>query len=189
VRIIAPGTSTPSWAARGNDARAEACSPPRRLRSPLVTSPPALQARLVLADAEEALGRLKRCRQNGGACRLEWVLAVTLLRVVGHVLSGIDAKRGDRAKQVIGGAFARQKDNPIFRDFIKQERDLVLKEYRIGTSAPAYLLNEDGGRLLLDDGSGALLLETPAIERVEEALAWWKEQLTAIEAEILGPAG
>lgn len=31
--------------------------------------------------------------------------------------------------------------------------------FQVGTDEPSYLLNEDGSRLLLEDGTGALLLE------------------------------
>lgn len=122
---------------------------------------------------------------SGGNWRLDWAATVALLRAVGHVLHKVDGKQGAATKTAIDAAWSRWKKDPkdaIFRDFIEQERNSVLKEYEIGSQAPAYLLTEDGGRIRLEDGSGALLLEQPDVERVDEALRWWEQQLSAIEA-------
>jgi hypothetical protein len=143
-----------------------------------------LRARLVLDDAREAATRLADRLASGGNWRVDWLATIALLRAVGHVLSKVDGG-ADRAKAAIEAAWEQWKTDPadaIFRDFIEQERNTVLKEYVLGSTAPAFLLKEDGGRLFLENGSGALLLEQPSLGPVEEALRWWEEQLDAIEA-------
>ena len=112
---------------------------------------------------------------------------VALLRSVGHVLEKVDGKQEPVTTRAINDAWKRWQDDPaaaIFREFIEPERNMVLKEYEFGRNAPAYLLLEGGGRILLEDGSGALLLEQPDISRVDEALEWWERELAAIEADI-----
>lgn len=69
---------------------------------------------------------------------------------------------------------------------LESRRNTVLKEYRLGSTAAQYLLKEDGGRILLGDGSGALLLEEPDFGKIEESLAWWESELAAIEAAARG---
>jgi hypothetical protein len=146
-----------------------------------------LRARLVLEDAREAAARLDDRLKAGGNWRIDWVATVALLRVVGHVLDKVDATASADAKAAIAAAWTQWKTDPddaIFRDFIDPERNIVLKEYELGTYAPAYLLKADGGRLLLADGSGAILLEQPNLDRVYDALQWWETQLTAIETKL-----
>jgi hypothetical protein len=126
----------------------------------------------------------------GGNWRIDWVATVALLRAVGHVLHKVDGSASEVARTAIAAAWQRWESDPadaIFRDFIDQERNTVLKEYELGSAAPAYLQTEDGGRILLEDGSGAILLEQPSLEPVREALQWWEEQLDLLEAEIASP--
>lgn len=153
-----------------------------------MSAKPQLRARLVLSDANEATQRLQQRFQEGGNWRVEWVAVVTLLRAVDHVLRLVD-NQDPPAKAAILAAWERWKLKPardaIFWEFILEERNNVIKEYVIGEAAPSYLLMEDGGRLALEDSSGFLILEQPNIERVYEALAWWEEELSAIEDAML----
>lgn len=142
-----------------------------------------LRARLVLEDAYEAARRLSERLDKGEPWQIEWVATVALLRAVGHVLHKVDARRSADSREAVAAAYARWKTEPehaIFRDFIENERNNVLKRYRLGEHAPAYLLQEDGSRILLEDGSDALLLETPDFGPVQAALRWWDEQLAAL---------
>ncbi len=155
-----------------------------------MSAQPQLRARLVLSDANEATQRLQQRFEEGGNWRIDWVAVVTLLRAVGHVLLLVD-KLESPAKAAIIAAEERWKPKPardaIYWEFIYEERNNVVKEYMIGETAPSYLLTEEGGRFILEDGSGFLLLEEPNIERVYEALVWWEEELSTIEDAMLGP--
>jgi hypothetical protein len=144
------------------------------------------RARLVLSDACIAADRLKAA-VDGGDYRIEWVATVALLRAVGHVLRKVDGRQ-PAARAAIDARWkvwqGDRETHEVFWEFIEKERNLVLKEYEIGSTAPQYLLTEDGHRLSLEDGSGFLLLETPDIERIDDATAWWARELTAIESAI-----
>ena len=144
------------------------------------------RARLVLSDARVAADRL-RAGLESGEYRIEWVATVALLRAVGHVLDKIDGQCSV-ARPAIDARWKAWRADPsthaVFWEFIEKERNLVLKEYEIGSTAPQYLLTEDGRRLSLEDGSGSLLLEPPDIGRIDDALAWWEHELAAIEKAI-----
>ena len=87
----------------------------------------ALAARRVLRDAYRARGDLAEAFQAGRHtdCRLRWVTAITLLRVVGHALDNIDGRRSPEMKAAIKAAWSRWSkcrfDHLIFHEFIKKE--------------------------------------------------------------------
>ncbi len=147
------------------------------------------RARLVLSDARVAADRLKVAVESG-EYRIEWVATVALLRAVGHVLKNVDGQ-SLAALQAIDARWKVWCDDrlthAVFWEFIEKERNLVLKEYELGSTAPQYLLAEDGRRLGLEDGSGFLLLEPPDVGRVDDALDWWERELDAIERTITMP--
>jgi len=140
--------------------------------------------------------------------RIHWAAAVALIRAVGHILDKVD---GDDPiiKEVANAAFREWKGTDpkhvIFREFIEWERNNLLKEYRsdvhpltevdfileftakpAGGGAPIKYaqvakIGENIYRPLLDgrwEGNDAR-------DVLGEAIAWWDDQLTAIEQEAL----
>ena len=87
-------------------------------------------ARRVLNDCRIALTLLETT-DDDDLFRVQWVGALALIRAVGHVLYKIDG-RDDRVKSVAEAFYKRWttvSEHPIFRHFIDEQRNLILKEY------------------------------------------------------------
>jgi hypothetical protein len=91
-----------------------------------------LRANNVLHDCEIALELLEQERKED-LWRVQWVGAIALIRAVGHVLRHVDRRELPQFAERIDAAFESWKvgeEHRIFREFIEQERNNVLKEYR-----------------------------------------------------------
>lgn len=158
------------------------------------------KAKIVLEDCRNALGDLYD-EPNGMKWRVIWVGTITLLRAVGHVLENEDSKVSEEMAKAINEAWESWKKdlekNKIFFEFIKLDRDLILKEYRfragvgVTINVPTAVLNskfEQIGQL----GEGKVeydyeitdgpFKDKDQRELVEEAIGWWKERLDEIDA-------
>jgi hypothetical protein len=94
---------------------------------------PTKQARVVLADCEEAL--LEFTRADQWSMRRRWVTVVGLMRAVGHVVRNVDADSSPAVAAAVADQFEKLKQSKpdptnIFWGFIEQERNNVLKTYR-----------------------------------------------------------
>ncbi|MEG9432471.1 hypothetical protein [Terriglobus sp. ADX1] len=138
--------------------------------------------------------------------RVDYVATVTLLRAVGHVLMNVDATTNllVRAKlQMLWNDIEKHKSlHKIYWDFIKPERDRVLKEYLLSVSdfeeADEAILrfSADGcikpwapdDKTLYLEKKAALAsgysLPIDAAGLMSEALAFWLFILTEIELHI-----
>jgi hypothetical protein len=133
--------------------------------------------------------------------RPHWVLCLTLLRTVGHVLRKVDREADAKHRAAISAKWNEWKtyteENCIFWDFIDAERNNLLKEYKFGVEAePNYLELENGGRLLTEEGMPLRLEEDffrlshvgfenkEGRDVIDEAIKWWRKQLDAIEAQL-----
>jgi len=158
----------------------------------LPDSPRTLAAWSVVADCEVALEMLDD-EETSAKWRVLWVGSVSLLRAIGHVLKNVD-RRHEPARSLIDNAFRAWKEQPsahrIFWDFIKIERDKVLKEYEfcLDSRDSVPLIVDDGVFLVRDNlfrpvasgyGNGE-----DARDVYGEALGWWKAELTNIEHKI-----
>jgi hypothetical protein len=158
-------------------------------------------ARLVLQDAmyvreklENETGRIE--------WRLFWILAVVLLRAVGHVLDKVDGAADPKVKKAANDlhrSWRTGADHAIFRDFIEHERNNILKEYEFEmTEGPvpimAILQSHDGfdvvRQFLIEENiyrpmsSGAFEGEDGRT-LLDEAIAWWAAQLEAVDRAVL----
>ena len=162
----------------------------RPLRGDRHTKVDALAARRVLRDGYRARHALAKALQSepDAELRLRWVTVVALLRSVGHALNSVDARRSLALKQAGKAAWVRWRDASFhhlnFHEFIKRERDILLKEYRFttgrltpGNEAAATETIGPATRLLIGDRSYSLL------EAVDAALAWWETEIAKIEDE------
>ena len=90
-------------------------------------------ARLVLADCEAALQDLIESH-SGSMWRRRWFALVALLRSVGHVLDKVDGPTNKKLATIIADEYSKLKDSKpepiIYWRFIKEERDIVIKEYK-----------------------------------------------------------
>ena len=163
-------------------------------------------ARRVLADCEAALEMLEDERDER-RWRVLWVGALALLRAVGHVLRNVDG-RIPRAGAAINAAYeswtAKQPEHLVFREFIEKERNNILKEYRLSVldSAESHVAVVVG-----DSDAGYITDETPLVldenlfrpvtvgfgvgedarDVYREAIKWWEQELTRLEA-VLNPS-
>ena len=163
----------------------------RLVRADPNTKVDALAARPVLRDAVRSRHELARAFKSGPTAtnRLRRVAVITLLRAVGHALDSVDGRRSPFMKQAVKAAWARWRENPIhnliFHEFIKKERDVVLKEYRFTTGR--LLVGEPPVEAAEQIGPATMLLIGDhlysALEAVDAALAWWEAELTRIEDE------
>jgi hypothetical protein len=162
----------------------------RPVRNDPYTKVDALTARRVLRDAYRAQQELAKAFQSDVVAthRLRWVTVITLLRAVGHALESVDVQRSLSMKEAAKAAWTRWRQNPlhhlIFHEFIKRERDVVLKEYRFTTGRvnvgePVKAAETIGPStvLLIGDRSYS------ALEAVDAALAWWEAEISQIEHE------
>jgi hypothetical protein len=154
-------------------------------------------ARLVLSDAE-----LVRCRLEDELdereWRLDWALAVVLLRTIGDVLDKVDGAADPRVKQIANELYRSWDigvENAIWRHFIKQERDSIVHEYRTAMSeGPVAVVNiaaalskhsmaiED----LLDENLYRPMASGPFAgddgrDLLDDALEWWRIQLDQVD--------
>jgi hypothetical protein len=160
-------------------------------------------ARQVLADCYVALRFLEE-ETDLQKWRVHWAGAVALTRAVGSVLHKVDA-RDPNVKIAADAAYARWKhgeQDRIFREFIKAERDNILKEYNFGShplekvdvALVSTVRHPETGELRqiaqiipIGDNIYRPLLDgywegDDARDVLEEALQWWTRQLDAIDA-------
>jgi hypothetical protein len=161
-------------------------------------------ARTVLADCVIALDLLEN-EGDEGRWRVHWVGAVALIRAVGHVLDKVDGQiPGFKVRSK--AAFRRWKSadpaHAIFRDFIDAERNNILKKYQSkafpGSDVPVAImitaLHPRTGETvqmpiaeIIPDNLYKPLVEgfregDDAREVYAEAIAWWEDQLDALDA-------
>ncbi len=157
----------------------------RVIRSDPLTRVDALAARRVLRDCYRAKTRFDTATIAADR-RLWWILALTLLRAVGHVLNKVDSKRSRYLANSIRKGYLAWKAEPrqhlVFHEFIEKERNEIIKEYRID---PAISLNHDAS----DRVPGLLLIGDAALTpgaALASAIRWWEDQLAIIEEEAAG---
>lgn len=160
-------------------------------------------ARRVLGDCEAALNMLED-EEDERRWRVLWAGAMALLRTVGHVLRNVDGADAS-VRRAVDAAWGRWKtdrsSNALFWEFIEQERNNILKEYRFGVldSAEVDLVvvargDENSGQAVRDEAAVSLgeNLFRPLVDGFGtgedardvygEALQWWDAELSRIEA-------
>jgi hypothetical protein len=158
------------------------------------------KARLVLQDAMYVRDKLE-AEVGHIEWRLYWVLAVVLLRAVGHVLDKVDGANSAAVRTTAKKLHQTWKvadEHAIFRDFIERERNSILKEYASEvTEGPipvmAYLQSHDGfdvvRQFLIEEnlyrpmGSGAFEGEDGRT-LLDDAIEWWAKQLDEIDTAV-----
>lgn len=153
-------------------------------------------ARRVLRDAELALDCLEQ-EQDSDRFRVLWVAAISLSRMVGHVLAKVESERSDLMRGIIERHWSEWRSNPtqhrVFHDFIEDERNRVLKEYEFGFldgeipvvtqsagKAEAFLLEN----LLYCPITDGTFVGEDCRDMLRQGIEWWKSRLQEIEDEI-----
>lgn len=133
-----------------------------------------------------------------------WIAAITSLRAVGHVLRKKDCNETPDLKPIVDNWWSilhenkNAQKNKIFFEFIEKERNLSIKEnsFNYDKELQDILIVEDDNNdifflkdlidyfifIPINDG----MYEGQDIrEVIEEAIIWWKEQLSYIEKEYI----
>jgi len=164
-------------------------------------------ARVVLADCDWALSRHAEDLRFE-ALRVSWISIVTLLRAVGHVLKKVDEVQSPYLKDAIEAWWRelnRTKPEPaIYWRFIDDERNSVLKQYKFGLKRWARAESIENGSInagvdvtrlrsdqvqlpgwMFTDGAiaGGPFVGQSDRAVAQQAVAWWTQQLDAIDRE------
>lgn len=144
------------------------------------------RARRVLHDARISTSDFEKHLVSGDLIRtrISWLATITLLRAVGHVLKGHDAKRSPYLAEAIEDEFRKCETDPtrhqIFFGFVVNERNNLLKEYADGIFEVVSV--EEGG-----DGTIKVMpiiveasLYSPS-EALRKALGWWEAHLDRVQ--------
>lgn len=92
-----------------------------------------MKAREVLDDCRDALDELYEIGLQGSKWKRRWFAAITLLRAVGHVLNReVKSYSKDVVLKEKEAWEIYKKENAKIFNFIKSERDNVLKQYLFG---------------------------------------------------------
>ena len=158
-----------------------------------------LAARETLEDCRGALAELTD-GVKGGQWRRRWIIAIVLLRAVGHVLHKIDGLHSPAYGSAISNWWSQlnaSKPNPaIFWSLIDEERNTILKEYRT-SAGQGVTVQVSGIEINLLTGEQKIDPPKPAIyhyvintgpfkgrdqrELIAEAIAWWEKELESID--------
>jgi hypothetical protein len=159
-------------------------------------------ARLVLADCRGALSELTDGVQ-GTVWRRRWIIAVVLLRAVGHVLHKVDGITSAKHTKAIAEWWSKlslTKPSPeIFWLFIEEERNNILKEYQTN-AGQGVTLQLGGSQASFQPGEAKVdppgqpvyhytmnagyFKDQDQRELIAKAIQWWEQQLDALDAEI-----
>ena len=138
-----------------------------------------LISRLVYLDCREAHHELKN-GLVGSLWRRRWVAFITLIRAIGHVLKEVDGNKWNGLDEIVSTEWDKWKQEPIFKEFIENERNNVLKQYKFKAQQN---LNFDPSRSEISYSMefGYFHGKDPR-EIAEMALDWWDEKLKLIES-------
>jgi len=167
-----------------------------------------LQAWKPLKDCQRAFQKLELI-EDANEWRIYWVACVSLLRSIGHVLNSVDVKISPDHTQVIKAHWETlhedKQKHRIFWEFIQQERNNVLKNYKFGpewfenafvvqtVDGEQVVFDEDGqpftqDMLMMDwdreDDGDCPFHSLDGRDLIDEALEWWVAQLHGIQKQL-----
>jgi len=148
------------------------------------------KARIVLEDCQGALADFRDGLQ-GSEWRRHWVLCVTLLRAVGHVLDKVDGQSDPQFRKIIDDEYGKLKnsrpDPSIFWEFIHLERNSLLKLYETSAGQGVTIkLGTPGGSEPPETDYHYVINAGPFKGRdqrevLQEAINWWDNYLNNID--------
>lgn len=143
-------------------------------------------ARVVLDDCKVVLDSFTEGIQ-GAEWRIKWVSVVALLRAVGHVLRNVDNNKtiNPKLSMVIEEQWEilnRSKPKPIiFWQFIEEERNNVIKEYKLGAGQGVTIdLASKKATYSYTMTTGPFIGQDQR-EVIRNAIKWWETYLNTID--------
>jgi hypothetical protein len=152
-----------------------------------------LRSWLAWKDALDAYNFLASLDSPGAHVhwRIFWIAAVSALRATGHVLKSVDQPRMGRKAPIVDIWRDAAKHEPIFSEFIEQERNNVLKRYQFGTTpskVTSYTMDDRGKsykELVAKYGERTILVWggdiEDSIEMLARSIIWWDIELRIVE--------
>ncbi|WP_390473742.1 hypothetical protein [Altererythrobacter sp. MTPC7] len=148
----------------------------------------------VLADCRLA-HEVMEAESDHNLLRLQWIGALALLRLVGDVLDKVDAKRGEQVKSSISLQFEQDRNDEMYRDFIKGSRDRAIHTYDhdlLDASEIPVLLEYSDGELEQYELDECLFMPLTKGFRAGEdardvysaAISWWATHIESIKERI-----
>ncbi|MDQ6436946.1 hypothetical protein RB623_23085 [Mesorhizobium sp. LHD-90] len=125
--------------------------------------------------------------------RAEFVVAITTLRAVGHVLHKVDCKRYPEITRCVQGRFKRWKlgkgEDELFVHFIEDTRNLLLKTYEFPSDEATVFKTDSSGELSPSDPDLDLVVSgyfkgCSVIGLLQHSHKWWIRELTEIASYI-----
>jgi hypothetical protein len=148
-----------------------------------------LRARDALKDCRSALADFKDGVQ-GTEWRWRYVAAVALLRAVGHVLKHVDGEASEKAKKVIEAEWQdlnNHKPEPaIFWQFIDEERNNVVKEYRFSAGQDVTVSLGGDPTIYAYPMKHGYFAGRDQREVIGEAIRFWEAYLDRVDARMHG---
>ncbi|KTB77303.1 hypothetical protein AO070_17190 [Pseudomonas syringae pv. syringae PD2766] len=161
-------------------------------------------ARQVLVDVEFVREKLEH-ETSMLEWRLNWVTAVVLIRAVGHILNKVDGKAFPAVRKLANELHQEWKaggaSDEIFKNFIEEERNNIIKEYEFGVSegpVPIVAVMQDSvtgeffeQRAVIDENiyrpmRGGFYEGEDGRTLLDDSITWWKKQLDRIDDEVKG---
>ncbi len=116
------------------------------------------------------------------------IVALTTLRATGHVLHKIDVQRFPELRAVVEGKYKRWKqgsgDDELFKYFINDSRNQLLKTYQFNTSDDLAFEQEE-----IDSGDIDVVTEghfkgSDVVGLLQHSATWWMKELDEIATHI-----
>jgi hypothetical protein len=164
----------------------------------------------VIDDCKLASKQLKvaETKENQQIIRISWFTCLALLKATSDILLYVDSVKFQKHKHIFDSNFLRHKKDPVFVDFIRFERNKILKEFKIYIDYEVtindenhQITTEDGDILSTENGHMFVTEQTESIIRnaikskrfgkgkllhqvVSEAISWYETRITEIKTEI-----
>ena len=153
-----------------------------------------LLARAVLVDCHLA-HEMMEGETDHDRLRVLWIGALALLRLIGDVLSKVDAKKDVKTSLAVSNRWAIQKVDPFFLEFIKGARDRAVHEYDhdlLDSSEIPILVQFSDGEIDTSELNDCLFMPLIGGYRAGEdardvyvdALKWWEIHIREIERDL-----
>ena len=152
-----------------------------------------LRAYLPLSDSVNAAFSLRHA-DYAVNWRFDFIVAITCLRAVGHVLHKIDCQNFPEIKDEVSLRFDRWKlgvgDDTIFPHFIEDARNSLLKTYSFTSSDKVAFYDDEYGEFTDDFPHPDIVVSGPfegedVITLFYRAHDWWRRELNDISKLIL----
>jgi hypothetical protein len=136
------------------------------------------------------------CADHSQNWRSEYIVAITTLRAVGHVLHKVDCIRHPEISPIVEDRFQRWKngngDDELFVYFIEDARNMLLKTYQFPSDENVIFKTDLSGEFSSDDPDPDIVTDgyfqgSSVIGLLQHSHKWWQRELTEISGYIRSP--